>query len=334
MTRGAVRRYCPSVMGGAARIVVVGSEGGSLRAAARDAELLLRDLHRRWTRFDANSELMRLCGAQGRRTLVSPATLRLVRAMRDAFEHTAGVVDASVLPDVVVHGGARSCVDPTAVTVLPVGARRGAPTDLVIEPDVGAVTLPPGLFLDAGGFGKGLAADLAVELLMNAGAAGALVEVDGDLRAAGDAPEPFGWVVDVEDPFAPGASITRIAIDAGGIATSSTLRHRWIPPDGPPGGTVHHLVGPASSAAPPDDEPATCTVVTGSGVDAEVLAKLPILLGERRGVEQVLALDTDALILLVRTDGSLATAGAWPWHDRPGAAGPIRADEDGTEGVA
>jgi thiamine biosynthesis lipoprotein len=263
---------------------------------------------------------MRLGSAGGRRTLVSPETLRLIVAMRDACVRTSGVVDASVLPEVVARGGARSRVDATATTVLPPDARRGPLDEVDVEADAGAVTLPSGLVLDAGGFGKGLAADLAVELLMAAGAAGALVEVDGDLRVAGDAPEPHGWVVEVEDPFAPGTSVARIAIDAGGIATSSTLRHRWTSPDGPLRGTVHHLVGPASSVAPPDDEPATVTVVTGSGVEAEVLAKLPILLGERLGVARLLDLDPSAAALLVRPDRTTTTAGVWPVEETEGAA--------------
>jgi thiamine biosynthesis lipoprotein ApbE len=83
---------------------------------------------------------------------------------------------------------------------------------------------------------------------------------------------------------------------------------------------VHHLVGPASSVAPPDDEPATVTVVTGSGVEAEVLAKLPILLGERLGVARLLDLDPSAAVLLVRPDRTTTTAGVWPVEETEGAA--------------
>ncbi len=60
---------------------------------------------------------------------------------------------------------------------------------IVIDPIVGAVTLPSGVELDLGGIGKGLAADLVVDELLAAGAAGACVNVGGDLRAR-RAPHP------------------------------------------------------------------------------------------------------------------------------------------------
>ena len=59
--------------------------------------------------------------------------------------------------------------------------------------------MPEGIGLDPGGIGKGLAADLAVRELRAAGTGGVLVALGGDIACAGRAPDPAGWLVDIED---------------------------------------------------------------------------------------------------------------------------------------
>ena len=78
------------------------------------------------------------------------------------------------------------------------------------------------------GIGKGLAADLVTAELCSAGATGALVGIGGDLVARGTPPDDAGWVIVVEDPDDPAVALARIAIDAGGVATSSTRSNRWL----------------------------------------------------------------------------------------------------------
>ena len=105
-----------------------------------------------------------------------------------------------------------------------------------------AVRLPAGVALDLGGIGKGAAADEVSAALLDAGvpaSRGVLVNLGGDLRARGEAPEPHGWVVEVDDPLETGRT-GLLALAEGAIATSTKLRRAWTRGDR----TLHHLIDP------------------------------------------------------------------------------------------
>src|SRR5690606_11351981 len=83
----------------------------------------------------------------------------------------------------------------------------------------GLVTVPAGTTIDPGGIGKGLAADLCVAAALEAGAAGALVGIGGDVSAGGAPPAGHGWPVSVPHPLPPARELLRLELPWGGIAT-------------------------------------------------------------------------------------------------------------------
>ncbi len=100
--------------------------------------------------------------------------------------------------------------------------------------------LPPGVHLDPGGIGKGLAADLVVGELLDRGAAGACVGIGGDVRVAGAPDDRPGWSISIADPIDARRELTRIDLDDGAVATSSTQRRTWWRG----GMRLHHVVDP------------------------------------------------------------------------------------------
>ncbi|NQU74784.1 MAG: FAD:protein FMN transferase [Planctomycetes bacterium] len=64
-----------------------------------------------------------------------------------------------------------------------------------------AVKSIDGLRIDLGAIAKGYAVDLAVESLRSAGLAGGLVEVGGEVRVFGPAPNGGAWLVGIQHPF-------------------------------------------------------------------------------------------------------------------------------------
>src|SRR6185503_2885871 len=100
------------------------------------------------------------------------------------------------------------------------------PLPTAIEIMIGGVRLPAGCGFDPGGIGKGLAADKVVADLIGAGAVGACVNLGGDLRVAGDAPNGDAWTIAVEDPWSCDA-LADIGVRYGAVATSSIARRRW-----------------------------------------------------------------------------------------------------------
>jgi thiamine biosynthesis lipoprotein len=102
----------------------------------------------------------------------------------------------------------------------------------------GTIRLPMAVRLDAGGIGKGLAADLVSDELVHAGAHGAMVSLGGDLRVRGQGPHADGWTVGIEHPLRRTQSLATVQLVDGAVATSSRLGRRWRRMDG----LAHHLV--------------------------------------------------------------------------------------------
>jgi len=145
----------------------------------------------------------------------------------------------------------------------------------------GAVFLPPGVALDLGGIGKGLAVDLVLRRLRRRQPASSLmVNAGGDLALwvlSGDPP----WVVEVADPFAPDRVLATASLCGGAAATSSTLGRRWGP-------GRHHIIDPVTGR-PADSGLAAATVFAPTATRADVLAKACLVLGAERALQLLAA---------------------------------------------
>jgi len=187
-------------MGSDVHVLVNGPAG--LLEVARDR---VEELERRWSRFRPDSEISRLNALAGSPMAVSVETLGLVGRALAGARVTGGRYDPTVLGDVL-----RAGYDRTFEELGDTGGAAGGGSPLgrgwarvVVDAAGSSVTLPAGVGLDPGGIGKGYAADLVVEELRAAGAAGVCVNLGGDLRAEGRAPGGGSWVVRIEHPLRP-----------------------------------------------------------------------------------------------------------------------------------
>lgn len=294
-------------MGTDVHLVAVDADDGALD----DAEALLGDLERRWSRFLPDSELCRINDHPGLPVLVSEPTFSVVRQAVDGWWSTHGRYDPTVLPALLAAGydrpfrelahrdagGAPSSADP------PVAPSPGcAEVELLAE--IGAVIVPEGVALDLGGIGKGAAADRIVEALLDSGAEGACANVGGDVRVGGTGPEGAGWVVGVTG--ADGGQLAVLSLASGGIATTSPATRRWT---GATGEVAHHLIDPGTGR-PARMGPRSVTVVAGEAAAAEVLAKAVWLAPDE--AEETLG-TAGAACLVVGHDDVTTTSG--PWED-------------------
>jgi FAD:protein FMN transferase len=78
----------------------------------------------------------------------------------------------------------------------------------------------PGLELDFGGIVKEYAADRVAALLQDAGVPHALVNLGGDIRAAGPRSDGSAWQVGIRDPRRPGEMLTSVPLFEGALSTS------------------------------------------------------------------------------------------------------------------
>src|SRR3954464_2729911 len=162
-------------------------------------EFFLRLLHRKLTRFDPGSELSALNADPRPHVLVGSTVAVAVCALLWAARRSNGLVDPTLLRELESVGYADSRADlapgPIRAARAPAPKRRTAPPwaasrwrEISVDPSTRVISRPPGVRLDSGGTGKGLAADLAAERL--SGYVTFVVDAGGDLRLGGRRPVP------------------------------------------------------------------------------------------------------------------------------------------------
>lgn len=250
------------LMGGRATLTLLGGNAQLLT----ECWSFLNELEQLWSRFLPNSDITKLNWAQGLPVEVDPRTTILINEMKDGVIRTGGRFDPTRLPELMAIGYSASRVDPKMVTRLPDSAISPGRIDLV-QISNQTVTIPVGTTLDAGGIGKGLAADLVASFALEHGAWGAMAEIAGDVRVAGEAPDGVAWRLGVENPFARGSHSAVVRIPDGGVVTSSQRKKRF-------GEDLqrHHLIDPATGESAATSV-ATVTVLARTAAIAETLTK-------------------------------------------------------------
>jgi thiamine biosynthesis lipoprotein len=302
-----VSRIDVAVMGTVARVVVVGSDAEELAGAAC---VDLCRLAAAWSRFDATSDIGRINAHAGTAVPVGADTLTLVELSLRGYTVTGGAFDPTVLGDLVRAGYDRS------FEMITEASARAARSDLAcgalgieVERAASTVRVPSGVGFDGGGIGKGLAADIVGARLAGAGAAGASINIGGDARVWGSAPEDAAaWTFDVEPPNG-GGPLASIALRDGAIASSSTSKRAW----GDDAQRAHHLIDPRRGR-PVANDIASVSIVAARGWQAEVLTKAVFVAGVDEGFAIVDELGAAALVSLY--DGTIVRSARWAAYER------------------
>jgi thiamine biosynthesis lipoprotein len=289
-------------MGTNAHLIVVGGDARHARHVAMWARDRLHELEARWSRFLSDSEVSRMNAAAGSPVVVSSDTLGLVERAIEGWHRTQGAFDPTVLDALVAQGYDRDfdAIDHDAPAPADPSPSPGC-ADITIDRVVGAVRLPRNVHFDPGGIGKGFAADLVAAEVMAHDVDGVCVNLGGDLRVDGDAPDGNGWIVDLEHPLT-GRSMMHVRLRTGAVASTWRTRRVW----GPPPARRHHLIDP-HTGTPAASGLAGTSVLAGRAWWAEVLAKAAFLEGVTRGRELLAAHQASGY--LVDDDGTVHTAG-------------------------
>jgi thiamine biosynthesis lipoprotein len=283
-------------MGSHARLVVDRGDAGRARA-------FLAAFERRLTRFDPASELSALNASPLALVPASPLLRRAVAAALWAAERSGGLVDPTLLPALRAAGydrDRRRPEMPLTAALAAAPARAAAAPDPAarwrsVSVTAAAVRRPPGVEIDSGGTGKGLAADLVAMLLDRADRFA--VDCGGDIRVGGAATNPFA--VEIRHPLT-GEIAHELQLGAGAVATSGVNVRLWRDAAGRP---THHLLDP-STGHPAWTGLIGATALAPTALEAETLAKMALLAGP---TPRILARHGG---LIVHDDGEVERCGA------------------------
>jgi len=273
------------------------------------------DWERILSRFRTDSELSALNRQAGEGWVrVSPTLWEVVNDALVAARLSDGLVTPTVLPvmemvgydrDFAQVGNGESVAAPVAAP-LPGDWRA-----IRLDPGRRAVMLPPGMRLDLGGIAKGWAAEQAARRLARYGPA--LVDAGGDIAVRGARVGGEPWVVGVDDPLRPGEHLAILLLSSGGVATSGRDLRRWRQGDV----ERHHIIDPRTGA-PAQTDILAATVVAPSLHEAEVAAKVVMILGRLAGMQWLNARPWLAGLLVTETNDILhtATLDRYIWRER------------------
>lgn len=271
------------------------------------------------SRFRQDSELSQLNRNAGRQMPVSAVLWEVIQAALHAARQSQGLVVPTLLNALEAAGYDRSFEALGAD--LRWGTARHAPTPPPASPPpesgdwqaircdsrTRSITLPAGMRLDLGGIAKGWAADQAVGRL--SAYSPALVDAGGDIAISGPRADGQPWPIGVASPLtwtaAPpppersegrSSALSPLSSDyqsllgllmlprAGlpsscGVATSGRDVRRWQRN----GVWQHHILDPRSRQ-PAMTDVISATVVAPTALEAEIAAKVALILGSRDGL--------------------------------------------------
>ncbi len=279
--------------------VVSVTERSGLAAALAHVKRTVAAFDLSCSNFREDSELALLNQSPREDVVVSKLLFDAVREALRAAQLTGGAVDPTVGQVLIAHHINPPLSD-QPVRIEPV------PGYSVVKLDAArrTIRLPPGAQLDLGATAKALAADMAAEAGCAAAGCGVLVGLCGDIAVAGETP-PGGWGIRVTDDHrhseAPGQTV---AIQSGGLATSSVTVRR----SGTGADAVSHLINPGTGR-PVDGPWRTVSVTAASCVDANIASTAAIVLGN----DALNWLEANQLpARLVTHDGTVSYLAGWP----------------------
>jgi thiamine biosynthesis lipoprotein len=302
--RAAVAARARVLMGARLTIEVPGSPP---QAAFEEAFGEVARLEQILSNWRATSEITRLNEAASRGPVLCSTDLfaAIGAALRWA-EATDGAFDPTVEPIVRRLGLRKSDAylppGPEGLpgAVRPTGDDSGGPQEGVpigwrhVLLDEAARTVrfsSPGVGIDLGGIGKGIALDAAARALRRRGVGQALLDFGGQVLAVGSPPGEAGWAVGISDPDDRRRGVVVFRASDLSLSTSGNGERQA---EGPPG-QAGHIIDPSQG------EPATfggsVTVAAPDATSADALSTALFVMGPNAGLRWAAARGVAALFL-------------------------------------
>jgi len=310
----------------------VDSETARVKERLARAPAMFEAWEKTLSRFRADSELSQLNERSGESVRVSETLWRVLQSAQRAESWSDGLVTPLILNALEAAGYARdfaemqtqhetrdfdaaafddyarrahSLMRSSSASVRERFLREGDVVNTMarwkLNPTTHSVCVARGARLDLGGVAKGWAAEQTARYLGEIGAA--LVDAGGDMVMTAP-PADGAWHIGIENPFAPDKEdVPILKIARGAVATSGRDFRKWTRA----GKSAHHLIDPRSGL-PAVTDVLTATVIAPTIFQAEVAAKVALLLGSVNGLAWLEARDLVARVIL-ENGTSLSTTG-------------------------
>ena len=268
----------------------------TIEALAADADALprierafdwIRQVEATCTRFEPDSEAMRLTAQVGTPVMVSDILFEAVRFAVAVAEASGGAFDPTVGHTLQARGFNRHYRTGEAAASTMVPATDPTFRDVHIDAANRTITLLRPVILDLGAVAKGLAIDLAAREL--APLADFVVDAGGDLYLAGRGRGGQPWRVGIRHPREDGL-LRQLTVTDAAVCTSGDYER-----PAPDGGDGHHLIDARTGVCA--RTVSSATVVAPTAMVADAFATAAFVLGPVDGIAFLEAQDVEGLIV-------------------------------------
>jgi thiamine biosynthesis lipoprotein len=167
------------------------------------------------------------------------------------------------------------------------------PRGLVLQDGTAFLSLK-GMSVDVGGIAKGYAVDRAYDHCLSSGIRDFLIDLSGNVRAAGHPSPREDWQIGVRDPFDRSSMIGKIALPSGMAVSTSGSYERFV---NILGQRFSHIIDPRTGY--PVTETASVTVLCNDAVTADALSTAFFVAGLKEAPEILKKFTPSADLLLV-----------------------------------
>ncbi|WP_326973081.1 FAD:protein FMN transferase [Candidatus Rhodobacter oscarellae] len=249
----------------------------------RAVSAALADVNAAMSNWDAGSEISRLNAAPaGVATQMSPELSQVMTAAAEVNAASEGRFDTTLGPLIELwgFGAPGEQAMPSEAAIAEARDRSGHQNSLQLGAGAVQKTRADAQVYLAG-IGKGYGADHVGRALQALGLEDFLVEIGGDLYAAGRNPEGQPWQIGIESPNAANRGVLGVVGVSGmGLASSGDYRN-YFERDGE---RFSHLIDPATGR-PVQHSTASATVLAENAMLADAWSTAMLILGRERGLQ-------------------------------------------------
>jgi thiamine biosynthesis lipoprotein len=243
-----------------------------------EAYEVFRKVEAHCSRFDPNSELRQLSSYIGTPVKVTELLYQAVQFALEMAALTEGAFDPTIGATLEVSGFNKNYL--TGEKLMPsveIGQISSATyRDVQLNDQERTITLIKPLILDLGAVAKGLAIDLAANVLQ--GFEGFAIDAGGDVYVSGLNEKGQPWQIGIRDPINKESFIDIVQLTEGAICTSGSYeRVSKVKKE------THHLMDPKSKNSAKGI--LSCTAMAPFAMLADAFSTAAFILGEKKGIQ-------------------------------------------------
>ena len=263
-----------------------------------DAFRCIRQIELACSRFDNDSEVMRLAHQVGIPIKVSPPLFHIVRFALQVARLSDGAYNPTIGARLESLGFNRHYL--TGETIQSdIPSVSADWQDVLMNEQEHTVLLRKPLILDLGAVAKGYAIDIAAKSLDSVH--GFLINAGGDVYAGGKNEQNEPWEIGIRHPLNKNAIIGKTKLSNFSICTSGSYERR-----SPHKPDIHHLIHPATGDS--NNGLTSCSVLAPFAMMADALSTAAFILGLAKGKEFLHEMGCPGIFIssdlqILKTDG-------------------------------